>query len=341
MKNIINKIFNLFKKKDNIPEDLWAKFYWPMEADPRDFRADQVLWIPTPEELAKVPEECNILTKAGDKLIPVNQSCVPSCTMSSLTNYITLQEVIEQNLQYEIDWQKGAELNREKMGHKWICKWERWDYLEHALKITKTNWLLAEFKNYWLKDNYIKIDNYSFYNARKDLIKYWISKWYPMYYAFRWNRNTWIEISKWEIKTTNFTATGWHCVTAVWYDKDYLYFINTWRPNDWDEYTGDYSVFKITWNNLDNMLKYWTANWRGWIVNVEKNNLPDNKEQMFKDYKIDTTTEAGKAVKLLTDNKIINWIDKADWKYLEPNVPLTRLQMCLIIYRVIKVFITK
>lgn len=334
MIKLINKILSLFKKEDYIPDDLGAKFYWPMEVDPRDFKADQVLKAPTDEELNTVPKEFNILSKAWDKLIPVNQGCVPSCTMSSLTNYITLQEVIEQNLQDEIAWQKWAEINREKMGHKWICKWERWDYLENALKITKANWLLAEFTNKWIKDKYIKIDSYSFFKANISNIKYWISQWYPMYYAFSWNRNTWIEISRWEIKTAKFSATGGHCVTAVWYDDTYLYFINTWRPNDWDQYVWDYSVFKIKWTVLNEMLKYWLANWRWWIVNVEKN-LPDKPKQMFKDYKIDINTEAGKAILYLSNKWMIKGIDKADWKYLEPNAPVTRLQIILIIYRVL------
>jgi len=331
----IIKMMNKFFKniEDKIPEDLGANWYWFLEADPRDFQASNVLWKPTQEELNNLPDAYNILSLAWGKLTPVNQWCVSSCTISSLANYITLQEVIERN--EKICWQKWAKLCREKMWHKWVCKWEKWDYLENAIKCVYKNWLLAELQDNWIKDEYLKIDWYAYLQANKDNIKYWISKWYPVYYAFSWNRNTWIEISRWEIKTANFTPTWWHAVTAVWYDKDYLHFINTWRPNDWAEYVWDYSVFKIKWSVLEEMLKYWLANWRGWIIYNHKD-LSDNKTKMFKDYKVDNTTEAWKAVEYLTKNSIIKWVPHNDWTYLEPGRPITRLEVIVIIYRIFK-----
>ena len=64
LKDIVNEIFNwlkdlivyfleiLFKKAEkHIPNDLGAKFYWPNEADPRDFKIENVLKAPTDEEL--------------------------------------------------------------------------------------------------------------------------------------------------------------------------------------------------------------------------------------------------------------------------------------------------
>jgi len=334
LKTIINKFFK--KTEDKIPEDLGAKFYWPMEADPRDFKTENVLWKPTNEEIKNIPKSIDLLKKCWDKLTPIYQWCVPSCTISSLSNYITLLEVI--NTWYEVDWEKWAKLCREKMKHKWSCQWEHWDYLENALKCVKTNWLLSEITNYnplSITDKYLKIDWYAYSNSTRTSMKYYLSKWYPLYFAFRWNKNTWLEISKWEIKTSNFTATWWHAVMSYWYDDNYLYFLNSWKPNDWDKYKWDYSVFKIKWEVLEDMLKRWLANWRFWIAYF----IPYKEKMTFKDYKIDENTEVWKAVKELTDKWIIKWVPHNDWTYLEPARPITRLEVIVIIYRVIKMFI--
>jgi len=345
-KTIFKLIDIIFKKvEDEIPDDLWARWYWPMEADPRDFQVENVLWK---IDKSKIKDKVDLLKEADDKLISVYQWCVPSCTASSLTNYITLQETIERNsklnFKVEIDWIKWTKRLREEMWHKWICKWEHGDYLEHALKTVRHNKLLAETTYYnplSIKDEYLWITWYAYANTTIDNMKYWLSMWFPLYFAFRWNKNTWFEISKWEIKTTNFTPTGWHAVTAYWYDKNYLYFINSWTPNDWDKYKWEYAVFKISWVNLMNMVRKWLANWRFWIVYNVDDNLDSYKKQMFKDYKIDESTEAGKAVKYMTDNWIIKWVPHSDWKYLEPWRSVTRLEIIVILYRLINLILKK
>jgi len=346
---IINKFFlKLEDKLDDIPDDLGAKFKGPMEADPRDFKVENILWAPTEEELKNLPEKVDLLKKAAPNLIPIYQGCVPSCTESSLGNYITLQEVIERQakLMYpvKINWIKWVKINREKMWHKWTCNWEYGDYLENALKVTKKNKLLAtiEYVDKKLqKDEYLWIDGYAYANTTIMNMKYWLSKWYPLYFAFRGNRNTRVEMSKWEVKTYKFTPTGWHAVTAYWYDKDYLYFINTWRPNDWNKYEWDYSIFKIKWTWLMDMLKYWLANWRFWIVYNTDDNLDSYKNQMFKDYRIDKNTEQWQAVKKLAEDGIIKWVPHSDGKYLEPNRSVTRLELAVILYRFYKKYIAK
>ena len=338
LKDIVNEIFNwlkdlviyfvnlLFKKAENyIPDDLWAKFYWPNEADPRDFKVENVLKAPTDEEIKNLPAFIDLLKDATPDFKPVNQWCVPSCTASSLSNYVGIQTTKKENQKTSTqDW---AKLLREKAGHKWSCKWQTGDYLETILKTLKTYWELTNIN--W-KQEYRQIKWYAYFQTTVNNMKYWLSKWFPVYFAIRWNRKTWIELSQWEIKTYNYTPTGWHAITIVGYNKEYLYFINSWNPNDWDKYPGDYSIFKISWTWFEEMLRRGLANWRGWIVYTEE------EEKQFKDYKIDENMEQWKAVKKLVDLWIIKWVPHKDWTYLEPYRPVTRLELIVILYRILK-----
>ncbi len=347
IKKTIYKLIDIIFKKveDEMPDDLWARWYGPMEADPRDFKVENILWK---IDKSKIKDNVDLLKEADNKLVPVYQWCVPSCTASALTNYITLQEAIERNkkldFKVEIDWIKGAKRLRSEMGHKWVCKWEHGDYLEHALKLVRHNKLLAEITYYnplSIKDEYLWITGYAYANATADNMKYWLSMWYPLYFAFRGNKNTRTEMALWEIKTYNFTPTGWHAVTAYWYDEDYLYFINSWEPNDWTKYEWEYAVFKIKWGWLMEMVRKWLANWRFWIVYNVDDNLDSYKRKMFVDYKINGETEQGQAVKYFTEKKIIKWVPKEDWRRLEPNRPVTRLELIVILYRFLKTIINQ
>ena len=123
----------LTSKVQWLPDDLWANWYWPMEADPRDFKVENVLWAPSQDELNKIPNSVNLLLKALPQYYN-NQTCVPSCTASSLANYITVSECLERDMTWILADQKDL---RSNMKHKWVCKWEHWDYLETALKTLK------------------------------------------------------------------------------------------------------------------------------------------------------------------------------------------------------------
>jgi len=340
MKKTTNKIIDLIQKiiilivnmlftkiKDKIPDDLWAKFYWPNDKDERDFRVEDVLKKPTKEELKKLPEKIDLLQTSTPNFLPTNQGCVPSCTASSLSNYIWIQ--IAKLEDKNISTQKWAEILRTDMGHKWKCEGEGGDYLENALKTVNHNWLFVSIYNNWISEKYYNIKWYAYTKTNKENIKYWISKWHLLYFAIRWNKQTWREILSWEIKTFNFQDTWWHAITITWYDKNYLYFINTWKPNDWDKYKWDYSIFKITWDWLDEMIKNWLANWRLWIIYL------NNNTTMFKDFEIQKN-EQGEAVKMLTEKWIVKWVPHNDWIYLEPWRAITRIEVFILLYRILK-----
>ena len=327
LKDLAIYLLNYFFKKadDYIPDDLGAKFYWPNEADPRDFKVENVLKAPTDEEIKNLPAFVDLLKDATPDFKPVNQWCVPSCTACALSNYMGIQITKEENKQTVVkDW---AVLLRQRMWHKWECQWQTGDYLETALKTVKNNKFLIQT---WWTRKYEPIKWYAYFNSTVNNIKYWLSKWFPIYYAIRWNKRTWVEIMHWEIKTYNYTPTGWHAITMVGYNKEYLYFVNSWIPNDWDKYQWDYSVFKISWTWFEEMLKNKLANWRWWIVYTKE------EEKQFKDYKIDENTEQWQAVKKLVYLWLIKWVPHKDWTYLEPWRWITRLEVIVILYRLLK-----
>ena len=328
------KIINWIKDKwlyYNIPEDLWADFYWEFEADPRDFKVEQVLWEPTEEELKNLPIKVDLLAQASPKYY-LNQGCLKACTAYSITNTVVIQECIERK-NSDIEW-KPCYI-RQKAWHKCVCKWEHWDYLENICKTVKQYWVKVEITNYnplSIETEYLKIDWYAFWRSEKKNMMYRLSKGYPLYYAFRWNRTIWHEMLKWEIKTWNYTPTWWHAVTAYWYDQNYLYFINSWKPNYKDKHNNEYSIFKISWANLQNMLNRWLANWRFRVIYNHKDESQQSIE-LFPDYKVQSW-EWYKSVKWAKDNWIVKWVLHSDWKrYLEPWRPISRLEAIIMLKR--------
>ena len=311
---ILDSIRRFFMR---IPDDYWAKWNWPIEIDDRDFKVENVLWLPSKEELKKVPKSINLLYKAKPKYY-INQWCIPNCTASAFWNYMIVTETIERN-NNTINTKKWVDETRILLNHILSCN-EKWEYLENVLKTVKKNWIKAviDWKLYKLT-----IDWYAYTIADVNSFMYRISKWYPIYYAIRWNKQIRWEMSKWELKTSKFTPTWWHAIVIVWYDKEYFYCMNSWRKNDWN-----YSTFKVKKSVLLEMLNYWLANWRWWIVY----NHDDINVKYYEDYIIDLNTEAWKAVKWCYDNNIMKW---ENWRFY-PWRWLTRLETAVIIYRLAK-----
>jgi hypothetical protein len=49
------------KTEEDIPDDLGAKELSPLEADPRDFKVEHTIGIPTDEELKQIPKRRNLI----------------------------------------------------------------------------------------------------------------------------------------------------------------------------------------------------------------------------------------------------------------------------------------
>ena len=86
------------------------------------------------------------------------------------------------------------------------------------------------------------------------------------------------------------------------------------------------STFKISRTTLTNMIKQWMISRRYWLVYDKKDIITP---ALFDDYMKDKWTEEYEAVKWCKDNGIVKWSNGR----LLPEQPLTREQMCLILYR--------
>lgn len=323
MRKIVD--FLLDKFGFNIPDDLWAKFLEEYEYDRRDFEAGNVLGEPTEEELKNLPESVDLLKKYNNNFY-VNQWRLNSCTAASWYNILT-QQLAWQIHNDKIIWEYCYTLIQ--MGH-WCIPPDTWDYLENVWKTIKKNGYKVNINWQSLIKN---IKRYMFARATVENIKYYLSKGYLLHYAFRWNKKIWREMIKWEIKTTDYKPTWWHAVAIYGYDKNYVYFMNSRKPNDWRKYVEEYSIFRITWENFKKLLKNRLANWRFWIVDLE----PNKEEMLFEDYKWQPWTEQYEAVKFMKEN----WIIKGEnWK-LYPGRPATRLEIIVMLYRIIKFLLSK
>jgi len=80
----------------------------------------------------------------------------------------------------------------------------------------------------------------------------------------------WSEMSAWEVKTVPSNPTWWHCITLVWYDANWFWFINSRNPNDDNKRK---SRFYISYST---MKKLWQKfNWRYRILYIKADAAKD------------------------------------------------------------------
>lgn len=296
------------------------------ESDPRDFLVENILWTPTEQDLKDLPKSINLLSELPRTY---DQRNVWACTAFWLTHVQLLQNVkdFETNL-VELDpWSLWK-----NMWHNPDDPRDGWDYLENALKFSREkgiNWTKPDGKPHvFLTEGYAYWQFWDLQAKDFDTIKYYLSKWMPVYTAMKGNSKTWREMVAWEV-TTLFTvgeSTGWHAISIFGIDDEYLYFANSWAPVNWEKL----SSFKIRRDKFATLKRNSVVNRRYWIV-YDKKDI--TTPPLFDDYHKDKDTEEYKAVKLMKDL----WLIKGANGKLMPNEPLTREQMCLILYRFINI----
>lgn len=118
-----------------------------------------------------------------------------------------------------------------KMWHS-TTKYDGWDYVEKAVSTALKEWILIE-ENWQLA----RFDAYAIWEWDRtdkaiDLMKRYLYQGCPIIWCVRWNKTTWNEMTKWEIKTVPTTPTGWHCIALVGWDANWFWFVNSWSAND-------------------------------------------------------------------------------------------------------------
>lgn len=156
-----------------------------------------------------------------------------------------------------------------KMWHS-TTKYDGWDYVEKAVSTALKQWILIE-ENWQLA----KFDAYATWDWDRtdkaiDLMKRYLYQWCPIIWCVRWDKITWNEMTKWEVKTVPTTPTGWHCIALVWWDAWGFRFINSRSANDDKKLK---SRFYVSYKTLKD---FWAKfNYRYWVLYIKEDAKKD------------------------------------------------------------------
>ena len=137
-----------------------------------------------------------------------------------------------------------------KMWHS-TTKYDGWDYVEKAVSTALKEWILIEENWQLARFDAYATDEWTHDDKAIEKMKRYLYQGCPIIWCIQWNATMWNEMTAWEIKTIPTKTTGWHCIALVGWDKWWMRFVNSWRPNDWK---GLKSRFYITY---DIMKKLW------------------------------------------------------------------------------------
>ena len=230
---------------------VWTSTLSQLDYDKRDFLVGNVV-----KNLDKIAPAEQFMRGISETY---QQWKLGSCTAMATTHSMKIQNELEYNSKIFLDWK----FLRAKMWHS-ITVYDGWDSVDNAIKTALKNgidwlldWKVVNFKAdcyaYWLRDNRMK--------ALQP---------FPLITVIKWNANTRKEMILWEVKTV-WKFRDWHAVLIAWYDKNYVYFYNSFG----DAVTKNgISNFKISRPNFDAMIKNGMINWRYFTL-IDKKELKD------------------------------------------------------------------
>lgn len=145
-----------------------------------------------------------------------------------------------------------------KMWHS-TTKYDGWDYVEKAVSTALKEWILVKEDG-----SLAKFDGYAYgewerknnYNDSIDMMKRYIYNWNPIVWCVRWAKVTWNEMSAGEVKTSDYSATGWHCIALVGWDANGFWFINSRSPNDANKRKSRFYISFDVMRKLDSKFNY-------------------------------------------------------------------------------------
>ena len=188
-----------------------------------------------------------------------NQGKLGSCTAMGTNVSMEIQNTVEYKEYKELMW----ETLWAKMGHS-LDKYDGWDEIVKALWSAITDWIIGVDENVYKADFY----SYDQWAISSDLkIKQTLYKWLPILLIIQWNSKIWSEMILWEVKTTDYKATGWHCIALVGWDEWWYWFLNSRSPNDKEKKK---SRFYITYDNLWKLFDNRKLWWRYFILTDKK-----------------------------------------------------------------------
>lgn len=215
----------LTKEEERI---FWSALTLPEEmAEATDFDASEAIKLDYSEEL---PESYSL----GKRIYQTsNQGWLGACTSLWTTHSVQILNVKKRwvvpttNNIITPDWKDLWS----KMWHS-TTQYDGWDYVEKAVSTALKDWILV--KEDW---SYVSFDAYATDEWTHDDIaiekmKRYLYQWCPIVWLIKWNAKMWNEMLSWQIKTIPEKTTWAHCIALVGWDKQWLWFVNSWRTND-------------------------------------------------------------------------------------------------------------
>lgn len=151
-----------------------------------------------------------------------------------------------------------------KMWHS-TTQYDWGDYVEKAVSTALKEWILIEENWELARFDAYATDSWDRNDASIEMMKRYLYAWCPIVWSIRWNKQTWTEMTKWQITTTDYTPTWWHCIALVWRDESWMRFVNSWSTNDWkwlkSRFHIPYNVMKQLWSKL---------NYRYWVLYIKE-----------------------------------------------------------------------
>lgn len=315
----------------------WALIKSKDEMDPRDFRTDQIFDRKAGGE-KDLPRKVDLIAEMNETL---KQGSIPCCTASALCHVIMIENIFDHWIKEIRADHKDQWVNNQNK--RWSSN-ESGDYLENALKGARKNWVKGTVN--WV-DFTFKIDwySYTYVPAPVDFegvlinITESLARKSPIYWNLDGNSTTSSEMSKGEIKTVykKTDTERWHAVVLgkIDWDRKIVGFANSRSHNTMNKYgEKSLSFFEISFDVFKQLLNNGIFGWRYWEILDFEDIKP---ESLFLDFAItDKNKEEYQAVKWCKDNGIFHWVpvEGSPLNKFEPNRPITRLEVALVLYRV-------
>ena len=226
-------------------------------ADVRDFKAEEAIQLDMDIVL---PESFSL----GKWIYKTNyQGSHGSCTANSTCHWVQILNVRKGGIvptDKNIITPSWKDLWT-KMGHDVKNYNDSGDYVEKAVNVALKEWVYIEEDWNLARFDWYATSDWNMDDESIDKMKRYLYKGCPIVWVLRWNDDTWNELSLWELKTKPKVTNQWHAIALVGWDKWWLWFVNSWKTNDWK---GLKSRFFVSYNKAKEV--WWLFNYRYWVL---------------------------------------------------------------------------